>query len=67
MAPHTDDAHIHEQEHNHSFDHNANMWKGLAVLIGIVFFFFTEKCLNLGSEWRKKRQRRKKVSVSKTE
>ncbi|EEB11116.1 conserved hypothetical protein [Pediculus humanus corporis] len=56
IVPHTDE----HSEVDH-VDHNAAMWKGLAILLGIVFFFFTEKFLNLGSEWRKKRQRSKKV------
>ncbi|KAL0268296.1 UNVERIFIED_CONTAM: hypothetical protein PYX00_010292 [Menopon gallinae] len=58
MVPHNDDSHDGEP---HDHDHTSTMWKGLAVLLGIVFFFFTEKCLTLASEWRKKHQRNKKV------
>jgi hypothetical protein len=39
------------------------MWKGLVAALGLVFFFFTEKCLTLVGEWRKKQQRRKKVGT----
>lgn len=62
MISHSDEGHGVGNDHDH--DHKATMWKGLAVLLGIVFFFFTEKFLNLGSEWRKKRQRSKNVSFS---
>jgi len=44
-------------------EHDLNMWKGLVAALGLVFFFFTEKCLTLVGEWRKKRQRRKKVGT----
>ncbi|KAK6620161.1 hypothetical protein RUM44_006562 [Polyplax serrata] len=62
MISHSDEGHGVGNDHDH--DHKATMWKGLAVLLGIVFFFFTEKFLNLGSEWRKKRQRSKNVQHS---
>jgi hypothetical protein len=39
------------------------MWKGLVAALGLVFFFFTEKCLTLVGEWRKRRQRKKKVGT----
>lgn len=65
MVPHSDESYRVDNDHDHDHDHNHNqnatMWKGMAVLLGIVLFFFTEKFLNLGSEWRKKRQRSKKV------
>ncbi|PNF31147.1 Zinc transporter foi [Cryptotermes secundus] len=41
--------------------HDLNMWKGLVAALGLVFFFFTERCLTLVGEWRKQRQRRRKV------
>jgi len=44
-------------------EHDLNMWKGLVAALGLVFFFFTEKCLTLVGEWRKRRQRRKKVGT----
>lgn len=60
MIPHHDDDEIHAEVGDHG--HTVTMWKGLAVMLGIVFFFFTEKVLNLGSEWRKRRQRNRKVN-----
>jgi hypothetical protein len=44
-------------------EHDLNMWKGLVAALGLVFFFFTEKCLTLVGEWRKQRQRRRKVGT----
>lgn len=47
---------------NHVEQHNSNMWKGLVAMMGLVFFFFTEKALIMLAEWRKRRQRRNKVN-----
>ncbi|XP_011268005.1 zinc transporter foi isoform X2 [Camponotus floridanus] len=46
---------------NHVEQHNSNMWKGLVAMMGLVFFFFTEKALIMLAEWRKRRQRRNKL------
>lgn len=51
-------------DHSHgptNHDHESPMWMGLAALLGIIFFFFTEKILMLCTEWRKKRQRSRRV------
>ena len=70
------DRHPHSHAHTHTHhgsqhgsissakdEHDLNMWKGLVAALGLVFFFFTEKCLTLVGEWRKRRQRRKKVGT----
>uniref|UniRef100_A0A1B6KB35 Zinc transporter foi n=1 Tax=Graphocephala atropunctata TaxID=36148 RepID=A0A1B6KB35_9HEMI len=51
--------------HNHSHeegtgtsDHDTNIWRGLVAMLGVVFFYFTEKCLTMVAECRKKRQRK---------
>lgn len=38
-------------------DHDDGMWKGLAAMMGVVFFYFTEKGLTVVVEWRKRRQK----------
>lgn len=50
--------------HDHSnpnaiaeMSHNDGMWKGLAAMMGVVFFYFTEKGLTVVVEWRKRRQK----------
>lgn len=42
-------------------EHNANVWKGFVAMTGIIFFYFVEKFLTLGAEWRKRRQKKHKV------
>ncbi|CAK1549024.1 unnamed protein product [Leptosia nina] len=37
--------------------HDDGMWKGLAAMMGVVFFYFTEKGLTVVVEWRKRRQK----------
>ncbi|KDR21134.1 hypothetical protein L798_04063, partial [Zootermopsis nevadensis] len=59
-------THTHHGSQHDSFasaedEHDLSMWKGLVAALGLVFFFFTEKCLTLVGEWRKQRQRRRKV------
>ncbi|XP_051174555.1 zinc transporter foi-like [Leptopilina boulardi] len=71
LLPHammSDAAHSHGNSHgheeliiDHEADHNANMWKGLVAMLGLVLFFFTEKSLTMLAEWRKYRQRRNKL------
>ena len=64
-----DEGEIHSHDHNHSHDHgeddphSTNMWKGLVTSLGVVFFFFTEKCLTLCAEWRKRHQRKSRVCI----
>ncbi|XP_011880537.1 PREDICTED: zinc transporter foi-like isoform X3 [Vollenhovia emeryi] len=69
MPQHEHDEH---QEHGHHHDengssidhmtlHSMNMWKGLVAMMGFVTFFFTEKALNVISEWRKHWQHKKKL------
>jgi len=68
---HENDKHP-EHEHHHDESnallidhvnlHSMNMWKGLIAMMGFVTFFFTEKALNMISEWRKHWQHKKKVN-----
>ncbi|XP_071638405.1 zinc transporter foi isoform X1 [Temnothorax longispinosus] len=71
MPPHHHE-HDEHQGHDHHDDssalsidhvnlHSMNMWKGLVAMMGFVSFFFTEKALNVISEWRKHWQHRKKL------
>ncbi|RVE53149.1 hypothetical protein evm_002246 [Chilo suppressalis] len=53
-----------EDSHNHGGtalevreSHDDAMWKGLAAMLGVVFFYFTEKGLTVIVEWRKRRQK----------
>jgi len=62
------DRHSHSHTHHGSVssakdEHDLTMWKGLVAALGLVFFFFTEKCLTLVGEWRKRQQRKKKVGT----
>ncbi|XP_012534572.1 zinc transporter foi isoform X2 [Monomorium pharaonis] len=73
MMPFHSHDHDEHQEHEHHHDesdgllidhvnlHTMNMWKGLVAMMGFVIFFFTEKALNMISEWRKHYQHRKKL------
>lgn len=52
----------HDHDHEHSevdvrASHDDGMWKGLAAMLGVVFFYFTEKGLTVVVEWRKRRQK----------
>lgn len=74
MTPLHNHEHDEHQENKHHHDessallidhvnlHTMNMWKGLVAMMGFVLFFFTEKALNVISEWRKHYQHRKKVN-----
>lgn len=42
-------------------EHDMNLWKGFVAALAVVFFYFTEKCLSLLTEWRKRRQRNSNV------
>lgn len=58
--------HSHTSEHTHEgsvSDHDTNIWRGLVAMLGVVFFYFTEKCLTMVAECRKKRQRRTQVTI----
>jgi hypothetical protein len=70
------EPHSHSYSHTHTHhgsqhdsltspedEHDLSTWKGLVAALGLVFFFFTEKCLTLVGEWRKQRQRRRKVGT----
>ncbi|KAL4712136.1 hypothetical protein ACJJTC_010997 [Scirpophaga incertulas] len=54
-----------DEDHNHDHgnavevraSHDDGMWKGLAAMLGVVFFYFTEKGLTVIVEWRKRRQK----------
>ncbi|XP_028161693.1 zinc transporter foi [Ostrinia furnacalis] len=60
MSPIEDD-HSHDHDHETavqvSHSHDDGMWKGLAAMMGVVFFYFTEKGLTVVVEWRKRRQK----------
>ncbi|KYN13035.1 Zinc transporter foi [Trachymyrmex cornetzi] len=59
----TGDAFIHLLPHASFFYFIKimNMWKGLVAMMGFMTFFFTEKALNMISEWRKHWQHKKKL------
>jgi len=59
LMPHESHDHSHQMSHDEL--HMNSIWKSLAVLLGVIFFFFTEKILMVCSEWRKKQQRSRKV------
>ncbi|CAG9573757.1 unnamed protein product [Danaus chrysippus] len=47
-----------DHDHGHAtVSHDDGMWKGLAAMLGVVFFYFTEKGLTVVVEWRKRRQK----------
>lgn len=71
MMNHSHDSTItsaHGHDHNSDTDaqdpHEKNMWRGFVAMLGLIFFFFMEKCLTLGAEWRKQRQLRKNQVIS---
>lgn len=62
LMPHAmSPAHDHDNPHSTEVDakssHDDGMWKGLAAMLGVVFFYFTEKGLTVVVEWRKRRQK----------
>ncbi|KAJ8707018.1 hypothetical protein PYW08_011152 [Mythimna loreyi] len=58
MSPEHDHGHSHGQtEVEVRASHDDGMWKGLAAMLGVVFFYFTEKGLTVVVEWRKRRQK----------
>jgi solute carrier family 39 (zinc transporter), member 10 len=56
MSP-LEDHHHHGTEVDVRSSHDDGMWKGLAAMLGVVFFYFTEKGLTVIVEWRKRRQK----------
>ncbi|XP_026483799.1 zinc transporter foi [Vanessa tameamea] len=56
MSPMEDD---HDSGHalESRVSHDDGMWKGLAAMLGVVFFYFMEKGLTVVVEWRKRRQK----------
>uniref|UniRef100_A0A1B0D0N0 Uncharacterized protein n=1 Tax=Phlebotomus papatasi TaxID=29031 RepID=A0A1B0D0N0_PHLPP len=51
----------HQQHHADSEDDHTSMTlKGLVAVLGIVFFFATERGLTMIAEWRKQRQKKEK-------
>lgn len=52
-----DHGHSHETEVDSRISHDDGMWKGLAAMLGVVFFYFTEKGLTVVVEWRKRKQK----------
>lgn len=57
MSPAHDHGAHGETELETRDSHNDGMWKGLAAMLGVVFFYFTEKGLTVVVEWRKRRQK----------
>lgn len=57
MSPVHDHSNPHGTEVDARESHNSGMWKGLAAMLGVVFFYFTEKGLTVVVEWRKRRQK----------
>lgn len=62
LMPHAMSPHDHDHGPGTSLEtstasHNDGMWKGLAAMLGVVFFYFTEKGLTVVVEWRKRRQK----------
>ncbi|XP_054280655.1 zinc transporter foi-like [Macrosteles quadrilineatus] len=61
MATHSHHTTVHMGQldvESHMDDHDANIWRGLVAMLGVVFFYFTEKCLTMVAECRKKKQRK---------
>lgn len=56
MSPPHDHSHG-ENAVDARVSHDDGMWKGLAAMLGVVFFYFTEKGLTVVVEWRKRRQK----------
>ncbi|XP_011503423.1 PREDICTED: zinc transporter foi [Ceratosolen solmsi marchali] len=67
MMSESQHSHSHENSQSHlpvdhrEDEHNTNMWKGFVAVIGLVMFFFTEKALNIISEWRRYNQNRSQI------
>ncbi|XP_068621723.1 zinc transporter foi [Battus philenor] len=61
LMPHAMSPMEHEHDHSGAVEvrtsHDDGMWKGLAAMLGVVFFYFTEKGLTVVVEWRKRRQK----------
>ncbi|XP_075988560.1 solute carrier family 39 fear-of-intimacy [Anticarsia gemmatalis] len=57
MSPDHDHDHPDSTEVDIKASHDDGMWKGLAAMLGVVFFYFTEKGLTVVVEWRKRRQK----------
>lgn len=57
MSPMHDHSGHGETDLELSSSHDDGMWKGLAAMLGVVFFYFTEKGLTVVVEWRKRRQK----------
>ncbi|XP_041988378.1 zinc transporter foi [Aricia agestis] len=61
LMPHAMSPIEHDHDHENALEtrasHDDGMWKGLAAMFGVVFFYFTEKGLTVVAEWRRKRQK----------
>ncbi|XP_052757016.1 zinc transporter foi [Galleria mellonella] len=57
LMPHAMSPIEHEDTAITVHSHDDGMWKGLAAMLGVVFFYFTEKGLTVVVEWRKRRQK----------
>ncbi|XP_039298721.1 zinc transporter foi [Nilaparvata lugens] len=61
LLPH---AMLSTHSHSHSTvipavdNHDINMWRGFVAMVGIVFFYMTEKCLAMVASLRKRIQRK---------
>ncbi|KAF4526081.1 hypothetical protein B566_EDAN007574 [Ephemera danica] len=67
LLPHAMGGGHSEEHHSHDSEGHVdvNIWRGFVAMMGIIFFFFTEKCLTIMGEWRRRTQRKKKVILTK--
>lgn len=61
MSPHSHSSHGHGHSDTHELvDHNANTWKGLVAMGGLVLFFVMERVIMFASKWHKSQQLKNK-------
>jgi hypothetical protein len=57
--------HEHSSDGGESGAHSRdNVWRGFVALVGILLFFFMERCLTVVSEWRRRNQKKNKVPLT---
>ncbi|KAL1132665.1 hypothetical protein AAG570_010617, partial [Ranatra chinensis] len=68
MSTHSHDSSSVEEEQDiedaEMDQHSINLWRGLVAALAIVFFYFTEKCLSMIAEWRKRKQRKNAINTT---
>lgn len=60
LLPHAMISISHQHHSESEDDHTSMTLKGLVAVLGIVFFFATERGLTMIAEWRKQRQKKEK-------